>query len=107
METNKLSRAIMRRVYYTYAIRAITTPGVLQGLAMFAILVALTQFVSLGNVIQNLMHVEVGYLGTFFMNAINATEIWTLVLLGAFIMAALSFRFKIVAHEHVPQYVNI
>ncbi len=94
-------------MYYAYAIRVITTPGVLQGLAMFGILVALTQFVSLGNVLRNLMHVEVGYIGTFVINALTNTEAWTLILLGGFTMAALSFRFKVVAPRHTPQYVNI
>ena len=93
--TTLLQKKIMRRVYYAYAIRLATTPGVAQGFLMLAVLIGLTRFVSLGNVVRNLMGVEVGHVGTFFYNAVTNTEAWTLLLLGVFIYAVLSLRFKI------------
>ena len=85
----------MRRIYYAYALHFVGRPGVLQGALMFTALVALTRFVSLGNVLTNLMGVEVGHVGTFFYNAVMTTEAWTLLLLGIFIYSAFSFRFTI------------
>lgn len=85
----------MRRVYYAFAIRVISTTGVVQGAVMFAVLLALTQFVSLGNVVHNFMSVPVGNVGTFFYNAITTTELWTLLLIGVFVFSALSFRITV------------
>jgi hypothetical protein len=95
MTLNKLQKRIMRRVYYAYAIRLATLPGVLQGFMMLGALIALTYFVSLGNVLQNMSSVGLSGLGQFAYNAITNTEAWTLLLLGLMIFAALSFRFKI------------
>ena len=92
---NKLSRTIMRRIYYAYAIGLITRPGIMQGVVMFSALILLMRYVSLGNVLANLMGVQVGNIGTFVYNAVATTEVWTLLLLGVFIFAALSFRFTI------------
>ncbi len=93
--TTLLQKKIMRRVYYAYAIRLATTPGVAQGFLMLAVLIGLTRFVSLGNVVRNFMSIEVGHAGTFFYNAVTNTEAWTLLLLGVFIYAAFSLRFKV------------
>jgi hypothetical protein len=89
----------MRRVYYTYAIRAATLPGVPQGFLMLASIVALSYFVSIGNVIANLMQAPVGHLGVFFYNAVTNTEAWTLLLLGVFIFCLFSLRFKVWTFE--------
>lgn len=107
--TKTLAKKIMRRVYYTYALRMITTPGVVQGFFMLSVLIGLTHFVSLGNVLSNMLHVEVGYLGTFLYNAVTNTEAWTLLLVGVFVFSALSLRFKIapVRSEEVHAYAKI
>lgn len=91
----KLQKKIMRRVYYTYAIRLATLPGVPQGFLMLGALIALTYFVSIGNVIQNIEQVGMSGFGQFAYNAVTNTEAWTLLLLGIMIFSALSFRFKI------------
>ncbi len=91
----KLQKKIMRRIYYAYAIRLATLPGVPQGFMMLGALIALTYFVSLGNVIQNMENVGMSGLGQFAYNAVTNTEAWTLLLLGVMIFSALSFRFKI------------
>jgi hypothetical protein len=93
-QLNSLQKKIMRRVYYAYAIRVATLPGVPQGFLMLASLIGLTYFVSIGNVIQNLMTMQVSGLGRFFYNALSNTEAWTLLILGVFIFSLFSFRFK-------------
>jgi hypothetical protein len=99
MSLTKLQKKIMRRVYYAYAIRLVTLPGVPQGFMMLGALIALTYFVSLGNVIQNMESVGMSGLGQFAYNAVTNTEAWTLLLLGVIIFSAFSFRFKITAPQ--------
>jgi hypothetical protein len=92
----KLQKNIMRRVYYTYALRLAMLPGVPQGFLMLAGMIALTYFVSLGNVIQNMEDVGMSGFGRFAYNAVTNTEAWTLLILGLLIFTAFSFRWKIV-----------
>jgi hypothetical protein len=96
---NKLQKKIMRRVYYAYAIRTVTLPGVPQGFLMLASLIGLTYFVSIGNVIQNMMNIQVSGLGRFAYNAVTNTEAWTLLILGVLIFSMFSFRFKMKTPE--------
>jgi hypothetical protein len=91
----KLQKTIMRRVYYAYAIRVATLPGVFQGFVMLSALIALTYFVSIGNVIQNMEIVGFEGLGNFLYNAVRNTEAWTLLIVGVLIFAAFSFRFTL------------
>ena len=102
-----LQKKIMRRIYYAFALRTVATPGVFQGFAMLGILIALTYFVSLGNVIENMVNVGWEGVGTFAYHAITNTEAWTLLLLGAFIFSALSFRFKIAHWNESPKFVKV
>ena len=91
-----LQNKIMRRVYYVYALRTLTEPALLHGFFMLALLIALTYFVSLGNVIQNLMSVQQGgQITTFLVRAFLNTEAWTLLLLGVLIFSAFSLRFTL------------
>lgn len=85
----------MRRVYYAYSIKLATHPVILHGILMIAFLIALTYYVSIRDIINNVMNIEVGHLGTYAYNAVTNTEIWTLFLVGAFIFSLLSLRFKL------------
>lgn len=80
-------------------IRAVTATGVWQGAIMMCSMILLTHFVSLGNVLNNFMHVEVSRIGAFAFNAIRTTEAWTLLLMGVFVFSLLSFRFGVVSHR--------
>jgi hypothetical protein len=91
-----LQRKIMRGIYYAYMLRLISLPGVLQGFGMLAILIALTRFVSIGNVIQNFTNIQVGHIGEFAYNAVRTTELWTLLLIGLFVFFSLSLRIRLV-----------
>jgi len=91
-----LQQKIMRGIYYAYALRLVSLPGVFQGFVMLGILIALTHFVSLSHVLQNLSHIEVGQIGTFVYNAVHTTELWTLLLIGMFVFLALSLRISLV-----------
>ena len=91
-----LQRKIMRGIYYAYALRLVSLPGVIQGFVMLAVLIALTRFVSLGNVIQNLSNIGMNDLGTFFFNAVRNTEALSLLLIGVFVFLSLSLRISLV-----------
>jgi len=93
----------MRRVYYAFALKTATHPAMLHGSFMLAFIIALTYYVSLGNVIQNIMNIQVGHLGTYLFNAVTNTEIWTLLLLGALILSAFSLRVRLKSPRMLTQ----
>ncbi len=101
-----LHNKIMRRIYYAYALRVALQPAILHGFFMLAMLIALTYFVSLGNVIQNMLQVRVGGLGPYFYNAFTNTEAWTLLITGLFIFSAFSLRFTIAPMRRALRYVE-
>jgi hypothetical protein len=100
MTHQSLQRKIMRGVYFSYFLRLVSLPGVVQGFFMLGILIALTRFVSLGNVIQNLSSIEPAHVGTFFYNAVSTTEIWTLLLIGLFVFLSLSLRINLIPRKN-------
>ena len=89
----------MRGIYYAYFLRLVSLPGVLQGFVMLGVLIILTRFVSLGNVIQNLSNIEVSHFGTFFFNAVRNTEAWTLLLVGILVFLSLSLRISLIPRD--------
>lgn len=91
---SKLHKQIMRRVYYAYALRLVTLPGIPQGFLTLFALIGLTYFVSLGNVLNNIRQIPVGNLDTFAYNAVTNTDAWTLIFTGLIIFSLISFRFK-------------
>lgn len=102
-----LQKKIMRRIYYAYAIRTMTLPGVWQGFVMLGIMIALTRFVSLGNVINNLLQIEIGHVGTFAYNAVRTTELWTLLLIGIFVYCLLSLRFSLTPRNRTYSFARV
>ena len=66
---------------------------------MLGVLIMLTRFVSLGNVIQNFSNIEMTDVGTFVYNAVRTTEVWTLLLIGLFVFLSLSLRISLVPQK--------
>ncbi len=95
-----LQKKIMRGIYYAYAIRLATLPGLWQGFVMLGSMIVLSHFVSLGNVINNFLQIEVGNIDTFAYNAVRTTELWTFVFIGVFVFCMLSLRFSFTTREH-------
>ena len=73
----------------------IAQPTLLLGFFMLAMLIALTHFVSIGNVIHNMLSVHATNLSTYIVHAILNTEAWTLVIIGVLIFSAFSLRFTL------------
>lgn len=92
---SKLHTRVMRRVYYAYALRLVTLPGIPQGFFTLFALIGLTYFVSLGSILNNIRQIPVGNLDTFVYNAVTNTDAWTLLFVGLIIFGVFSFRFKI------------
>ncbi len=105
MSKNILQKRIMRRVYYSFVVRTIMNPALLHGFFMLGTLIVLTYFVSIGNVIQNMLNIRISDLDTFVYNAFTHTEAWTLIVIGVFVFSALSLRFNI-SHSHIGKIVG-
>lgn len=91
----QLKNTIMRRVYYAYTVRKLTSPVAVHAALLLVLFFALTWFVSIPNVIRNVMHVEVGRIGGYALEALTHTEIWTLVIIGGIVLTALSLRWRL------------
>lgn len=86
----------MRGIYYAYALRLVSLPGVVQGFLTLGALIGLSYFVSIGNVLRNFSQVAVGDVGTFVYNAVRTTEVWSLLLIGVIVFSMLSIRVSLV-----------
>ncbi len=103
----KLQRRIMKGIYYAYALRLVSIPGVWQGFLMLGAMIALTHFVSIGNVLQNLSHIEMSHFGTFVYNAVRTTEVWTLLLVGIFVFCMLSIRISLTPSRDAYSFARV
>lgn len=104
---NTLQKKIMRGIYYAYAIRLATTPGVWQGFLMLGAMIALTRFVSIGNVIHNFSQIELNHFGIFVYNAVRTTEIWTFLLIGIFFFSMLSLRISLAPRHDAYSFARV
>jgi len=85
----------MRRVYHAYAQRLVLHPVTVHGVGILALVFALTYFVSVPHVVQNLLGVKVGQLGNYAYSTVAHTEIWTLLIIGGIIMSLFSLRVRL------------
>ena len=106
MKQNILQNRIMRRIYYSFAIRTLANPALFHGFFMLAMIIVLTYFVSIGNVLNNMMGIKLGQLDTFLYNALTNTEAWTLLILGLFIFSAFSLRFRFFTIHETPKFAR-
>ena len=105
---NTLQRKIMRGIYYAHILRLASLPGVWQGFVMLGVMIVLTRYVSLWNVLHNLSQVEIRNVGVFFYNAVRTTELWTLLAIGTFIFLSLSLRFSLnTKHDHSYSFARV
>lgn len=90
----------MRGIYYAYALRLISLPGIWQSFFLLGIVAALSRFVSPGNVFHNMLEVRVGELGNFLYSSFLGTEGWTLVLGALFVLCLFSIHTSITTRSH-------
>ena len=100
----KLQNTIMRGIYYAYAIRLATLPGVWQGFLMLGIIAILTRLVSLGNVLHNLLGIRIGELHSWLYGSLRGTESGTLFLLVLFACCLFSMRNSFAKYSMMRRY---
>jgi hypothetical protein len=98
---DQLRKNIMRRVYYTFALKTALSPALLHGLILCASFYVLTLVVSVPDVWANLMQVPVGNVFTFFLGALKHTQTVTLVLLAVMSLTLFSILRRIVMMRQV------
>ncbi|MFM2381568.1 MAG: hypothetical protein RLZZ76_335 [Candidatus Parcubacteria bacterium] len=99
--TNKLTRKIMRRVYYAFALRLITHKLVLSTVFLVLSVYGLSVMVHVASIFDNLRRVQVGRLDNYIANAFLHTDVLTLIFFGLVVFSLLSFNFTLLK---VPRY---
>ena len=90
-KVNKISKNIMRRVYYTYALRLALHRYTLHGVFMVGLLYLLGVFVHVRAVIENFAAIQVQEIDTFVYSMLTHTEAWTLLTFVALLILVASF----------------
>lgn len=93
--TNKLTKRIMRRVYYAFAIRLITHKLILSTVFLVLSVYGLSVMVHVASIFENLRRVQVGRLDNYIANAFLHTDVVTLIFLGLVIFSLLSFNYSL------------
>ena len=90
-----LKQKIMRRVYYTFALRLALHPIFFHALLLGLSIFALSRVVSIPNILMNLMDVKVGELAQFFIGAFLYTEAITIVWVAIITFTSLSLLWRL------------
>lgn len=85
----------MRRVWYVFFVQKALHPYTTHGAVLFFAILALTHFIHVMAIAQNIANIRVGDLGQFMISALTGTEIVNILLLGVIMMAILSLRFRL------------
>lgn len=91
----------MRRVYYAYALRALSGPWFVHAAVLALSLLLLTRIVSVPDVWRNLMEVKVGEMFGFFWGALTNTHTLTLVTLGVIALTLVSLLWRLFEDRQV------
>lgn len=94
-QINQLQSKIMRRVYYSFGLRVLTSRVLLQAVLLVVGLYGVKVMVHVTSVINNLKTVEVGNLDNFMFNALTHTDVYTLLSIGIVVFSLLSFNFTV------------
>ena len=99
METSKLKRSIMLRVWYSYMLSILLSTATLLGVVFGSSTILFVKLVSLTDIFNNLLQVQLGsvpvYVWQVFSQAVSKGEFLTLISLGLIIFSLLSFRIMI------------
>ena len=98
---DQLSKKIMRRVYYAFALRTVIHPVFVHALVLSVSGYLLAQVVSVPDVISNFMQVRVGDAFAFFYNALLNTQTATVVLLAVIVATVLSMLWRSLSNRQV------
>ncbi len=87
-KSRRLRRAVMRRVWYVFALSIVLRPALLLGAIFGASAIAFWKLVSITSIVENFLQVEVGHLPTYVSAALlQADTAALLAFLGLTIVA--------------------
>jgi hypothetical protein len=93
---SQLQKSIMRRVYYTFGIRIATHPLTTHMVVLGFSVLIFARLVHIAAVYRNMMHIEVGELGSYVLRVFTHADMATLLALGLIIFTCLSLQWKFV-----------
>ena len=93
--TKKLHRAIMRRVYYTYALSIALRQSTLLGIAFGASVIGFWKLVSVTSIIQNFLNVPVGHVPQYALQSLMQAQTVALLAFGVIVFTILSVGIKV------------
>lgn len=85
----------MRRVYYSFALNVATSPVTLHLLLLAIAGYMLTVLVHVAAVLENLLAVQVGELGSYAVATVLRADVATLIVFGIVVMTALSLQWRL------------
>ena len=87
-KNRRLRRAVMRRVWYVFALSIVLRPALLLGAVFGASAIAFWKLVSITSIVENFLQVEVGHLPTYVSEAmLQADTAALLAFLGLTVVA--------------------
>ena len=91
----RLSRAIMRRVWYAYGISVLVSRAALQGFLFGASMIGFWKLVSVTSIINNVLSVRLGELPNYVVQALVQAHVLALITFGIMLFTALSFGIRV------------
>jgi hypothetical protein len=108
MDNSSLHRAVMRRIYYAYAISITLHPMMWRGVFLGAAAVLLAQWLHVASIFKNFLSVPVGivpqYIGSTVVNAATHGEMIVVLTLMAAGVVGLSALYQILHSLHVERF---
>ena len=95
IQSQKLRRAIMRRVWYAYGLSVVLSRAALQGFLFGASMIGFWKLVSVMSIINNFLSVRVGELPGYITQALMQAHALALIAFGIMVFTALSVGIRI------------
>ena len=95
INAQKLRNAIMRRVWYTYALSIVLRQSTVLGLAFGASVIGFWKLVSITSIVQNFLDVPIGQAPQFIVTSMMQAEMLALLAFGVIVFTVLTFGIKI------------
>jgi hypothetical protein len=104
LQFKKIQSAIMRRVWYTYAVSLMLRQSTVWGLAFGASVIGFWKLVSITSIVQNFLNVPIGQAPTYVLQSMMQAEVLALIAFGIIVFTVLSvgikITFPVVTREH-------
>jgi uncharacterized membrane protein YecN with MAPEG domain len=94
-QSQKLRNAIMRRIWYTYALSVTLRQSTVWGIAFGASVIGFWKLVSITSIVSNFLNVPIGQVPTYVLQSMMQAETLALLAFGIIVFTVLSVGFKI------------